>query len=60
MLSNNVPTPFSIEESDFLPFSFQSGSNFNAHLIHSPMEDPVTSLNDLCTDLQIDSGANVY
>ena len=54
MLSNNVPTPFSIEESDFLPFSFQSGSNFNAHLIHSPMEDPVTSLNDLCRDLQID------
>ena len=54
MLSNNVATPFSIEESDFLPFSFQSGSNFNAHLIHSSIEDPVTSLNDLCTDLQID------
>ena len=49
MLSNNITTTFSVEESDFLPFSLRSGLNFNAHLMHFLMEDHVTSLNVLCT-----------
>ena len=48
MFSNNVPTTFSVEESDFLYFSGRSGLDFNAHSTHSLMQDRVTSLNDLC------------
>ena len=50
MLSNNVLTSFSVEESDSLSVSRQSGSNFSRHLMYdSLMEDRVTSLKDLCT-----------
>ena len=49
MLSNNVPTTFSVEENDFFPVSGRSGLTFNAHLMHSLMEDRVISLNDLLT-----------
>ena len=48
MLSNNVPTAFSVEESNFLHVSGQSGLNFMAHQMHSLMEDRVISVNDLC------------
>ena len=50
MLSNNVPSTFLVEESDFLPVSSQSWLNFNGYLMHSLMVDWVTSLNDLCLD----------
>ena len=51
MLFSNFPAAFSVEESDFLDnhFSGQSGLNFNAHLIHTLMENRVALLNDLCT-----------
>ena len=49
MLFNNVPATFLVEERDFLHFSRRSGLNFIAYLMHSLTEDPVTSLNDLCT-----------
>ena len=49
MLFNNVPAKFLVEERDFFHFSRRSGLNFNAYLMHSLTEDPVTSLNDLCT-----------
>ena len=42
MLSNNVPTTFSVRESDFLFASRRSGSNVNAHLMHSLMKDRVS------------------
>ena len=37
MLSNNIPTTFSVEERDFPPVSRQSELNFNvhSHVIHS-------------------------
>ena len=63
MLSNNVPTTFSAEESDSLSVSGQSGLNFNSHLMHFLIEDCVTSLNDLCTASTVcteKSEANVY
>ena len=47
-LPNNVPTTFSVEESDFLPVFFgRSRLNLNVHLIHSLMEDRVTSFKQL-------------
>lgn len=51
MLFNNVPATFSVEGSDFLNnhFSGQTGLNFNAHLIHTLMENCIALLNDLCT-----------
>ena len=49
MLPNNVPTTLLAEQSGFLPISGRSGLNFNAHWMHSLMEDRVISLNDLCT-----------
>ena len=49
MYSNNVPTTFSVEESDFFPVSGLSRLNFNVHSIHSFMEEPATSLNELHT-----------
>ena len=48
MLSDNVPTTFSVEESDFIPVSGQSRLDFNIHLMHSLMEDRVISLKDFC------------
>ena len=51
MLFNNVPATFSVEGSDFLNnhFSGQTGLNFNAHLIHTLMENCIALLKDLCT-----------
>ena len=50
ILSNNVPTNFSDDESDFLPVSGQRGLNFNAHSIHSLIGRPwITSLNNFYT-----------
>ena len=60
MLSNNLPTTFSVKESDFLPISGRSGSNFITHLMHSLMEDHVTSLKDFHSDYKDISGANLY
>ena len=39
MLSNNFPTTFLVEESDFLPVSGLSGLNVRLHSIHSLLED---------------------
>ena len=49
MLSDNVPTAFLIEKSDFLPAFGQSRLNFNVHLMHYLREDSVTSSKDFCT-----------
>ena len=44
MLSNNASATFSGEESDFLHFPERSGLNFNAHSMHSLMEDFIKQL----------------
>ena len=61
-LPNNVPTTFSVEESDFLPVFFgRSRLNLNAHLIHSLMEDRVTSFKQLMHNIYKEiSRANVH
>ena len=49
MLSYNVPTTFLAKESDFFYLPGRCGLDFNAHSMHSLIEDRVTSLNNLCT-----------
>ena len=48
MLSNNVRTTFSVEESDFPPVTRKFESTSNVNTIHSLTEERATSLNDLC------------
>ena len=60
MLSNNLPTTFSVKKGDFLPISGRYESNFIAHLMHSLMKDRVTSLTDFHSDYKDISGANLY